>query len=147
MQLAIATGWTLEYIDSMKLSDYNAMLALNSIHPFTYDVQSERDGLLITETFNQRRKKQLKVHELFPYLKQGTPTWIKDKNVMKAEQLIRHHEKMCEINKTTPNYNFARTKINEELVIERDKKEPCPLKICELEKILERINGKGNPVS
>lgn len=141
--LAVATGWTLDYIDSLPLHEFNSMLALNYLEPFTHDIGNRREGLLITETFNSRRKKQLKVHELFPYMSDELPDWASDKTVMVAKELIERHEHGCRLRKTTPDYNFIRPKIEEEIEIEEGSGEPDGLKIKQLKQLLGNIsNGR-----
>ena len=141
--LAVATGWTLEYIDSLPLSEFNSMLALNYLEPFTHDISSRREGLLIAETFNARRKQQIKVAELFPYMSNEAPSWLSDKTVQTAKELIRRHEHGCELRGVAPDYEYVRPLIVEEVKIESAKRHPDELKIKQLNVLLGNIaNGK-----
>jgi hypothetical protein len=141
--LAVATGWTLEYIDSLPMDEFNNMLALNYIEPYTHDVQSRRDGLLITETFNARRKKQILVADMFPYMSDETPDWLVDKTIRIAKEFITRHEEGCIKRKVTPTYDYILPLIKEEIAIENAKKSPDKSKIDGLSKLLGRIdNGK-----
>ncbi len=140
--LAVATGWTLEYIDSMPVEDFNSMLALNYISPFTHDAQAERDGLLITETLNSRRKKQLKSEDIFPYLSKGTPKWLTDRTVETAKELVRRHEQSCSLRGDEPDYAYIAPKIREEIEIESNKNVPDTFKITELQKLIGVIDGR-----
>ena len=141
--LAVATGWTLEYIDSMPMYEFNNMMALNYIDPYTHDVTSRRDGLLITETFNSRRKKQASISDLFPYMANKTPDWLIDKAVLTARNLIERHESGCKLRKETPTYDFIRPKIEEEIEIEKSSSDPDKNKIKQLQKLLGNItNGR-----
>ncbi len=142
--LAVATGWTLDYIDSLSREDFDGMMALNYVEPFTHNISARREGLLVTEVMNSRRKKQLKVSELFPYLSDEPPEWLMDQSVKVAKTLINRHEEGCARRKQTPTYDFVQPKIIEEIELERKREEPNKLKIHELNKLLERIeNGKN----
>ncbi len=141
--LAVATGWTLDYIDSLPMSEFNNMLALNALEPYTHDVSNRREGLLITETFNARRKKQVKLAELFPYMSDEPPEWLADKTVKIAMELIDRHEKGCERRGVEPTYDYISPKIEEEIDIEESKSEPDKLKLKRLLELLGDItNGK-----
>lgn len=129
----------------MPLADFNAMMALNAIHPFTYDAQAEREGLLVTETLNQRRKKQLKSDQLFPYLSREIPDWLQDNRIVVAKELIKRHEHGSKIRKQEPNFNYVRNLIEEEIEIESCKQKPDEIVVRELIKLLEVCNrGKVN---
>lgn len=134
--LAIETGWTLDYIDSLPLHEFNSLQALNAIHPFTYDIRAEREGLLVTEMVNSRRKKQIKSDELFPYLSRKPPEWLSDETVRTAKELIRRHETGCQRRGVPPDYKYVRNLIDEELAIERAKKRPDEHKIKDLINLL-----------
>ena len=141
--LAVSTGWTLEYIDSLPKCDFNSMMALNCVEPFTHDISARREGLLITELFNSRRKKQMKVSEMFPYLSDEPPEWLTDQSVKVAKMLITRHEEGCLKRKEIPTYSYIEPKIIEETEIERRKENPDRRKLNELNKLLEKIkNGK-----
>jgi hypothetical protein len=139
--LAVATGWTLEYIDSLPMSEFNNMMALNYIDPYTHDVQSRREGLLITETFNARRKKQLKVHEMFPYMSDGNPDWISDNTVELAKELILRHRTGCESRNQTPDYAYVKPLIKEEIAIEISKPDHDVYKVKQLKQLLGNITN------
>lgn len=141
--LAIATGWTLEYIDNLPISEFNSLMALNMIDPFTHDVQSRRECLLITEIYNTRRKKQAKVHEMFPYCSDEKPSWLSDKTVELARELIERHEAGCLLRNETPNYSYIRPKIEEEIEIEQESEEPDLYKIEQLSVLLKGITKNG----
>jgi hypothetical protein len=136
LMLSIQTGWTLSDIDSLPMGEVNAYFALNVLNPFTYDAKSERDGLLIAETFNQRRKKQLKSWDLFPYLKAGTPKWLSDPLVQKARAIIENLHNASRISKQPLNLEGIHKLINEEIEIETEKKRPNILKITELRALI-----------
>ena len=139
--LAVSTGWTLEYIDSLPMSEFNNMMALNYLEPYTHDVGNRREGLLITETFNARRKKQLKVHEMFPYMSDSTPKWLSDETVQTARELIARHERGSELRGVKPDYAFIKPKIEEEIIIESEKNKPDELKIKQLTQLLGNMNN------
>ena len=132
LMLSIHTGWKMFEIDTMPVEDINGYYAMNCLNPFTYDAQASRDGLLITETFNQRRKKQLKSWDILPYLKPGTPDWLSDETVKKARTIISNIINTASISKQTPKLDFIYSKIEEEVEIERAKDKPDTLKIKEL---------------
>tara|TARA_R110000851_G_scaffold75878_2_gene167091 strand:- start:1546 stop:1905 length:360 start_codon:yes stop_codon:yes gene_type:complete len=114
------------------MHEVHAYFALNILNPFTYDAKSERDGLLIAETFNQRRKKQLKSWDLFPYLKSGTPQWLSDPLVQKARVIIENLRNASRISKQPLNLEGIHKLINEEIEIEMKNKRPNILKVSEL---------------
>jgi hypothetical protein len=132
LMLSIETGWTLSNINSLPMHEVHAYFALNILNPFTYDAKSERDGLLIAETFNQRRKKQLKSWDLFPYLKSGTPQWLSDPLVQKARVIIENLRNASRISKQPLNLEGIHKLINEEIEIEMKNKRPNILKVSEL---------------
>jgi hypothetical protein len=134
--LSIETGWTLSDINSLPMDQVNAYFALNVLNPFTYDAKAEREGLLIAETFNQRRKKQLKSWDLFPYLKSGTPKWLSDPLVQKARAIIENLQNSARISKQPLNLDGIHQLINEEIEIEMETKRPNILKISELKALL-----------
>lgn len=119
---------------------------MNALHPFTYDAHAEREGLLVTEMFNSRRKKQVKSHELFPYLDRKTPDWLVDPAIRTAKELIARHEEGCKLRGEKPNYDYVRRLIIEELQIEHEKTKPDSFKIKELNILLGVVNN-GKVVS
>ena len=136
LMLSIETGWTLHDINSLPMEQVNAYFALNILNPFTYDAKSEREGLLIAETFNQRRKKQLKSWDLFPYLKSGTPKWLSDPLVQKARAIIENLQNVSRISKQPLNLDGIHKLIREEIEIELENKRPNILKISELKALI-----------
>ena len=136
LMLSIHTGWSLSHIDSLPVEQFNGYFALNVLNPYTYDAKSEREGLLIAETVNQRRKKQLKSWELFPYLKPGIPEWLSDPMVQKARLIIDNIHSMAKVTGQPVNLNYIHSKIKEEIQIEIDSKKPNLLKIKELRQLL-----------
>ena len=136
LMLSLHTGWSLSDINLLPLGEFNAYFALNVLNPYTYDAQSEREGLLIAETFNQRRKKQLKSWELFPYLKPGTPAWLSDPMVQKARNVIENITNMSKVTGQPPLLKNIYRKITEEIDIEISKKNPDLLKIKELKQLI-----------
>lgn len=120
----------------MPVEEFNSYFALNILNPFTYDAAAERDGLLIAETFNSRRKKQIKSWELFPYLRPGTPEWLSDPLVQKARLIIQNVNNTAKITGQPPKLNFIHNKIREEIQLESESKSPDLLKIKELKKLL-----------
>lgn len=134
--LSVHTGWTMSDIDLLPVEQFNGYFALNVLSPFTHDAQSERDGLLIAETFNQRRKKQIKSWELFPYLKPGIPEWLSDPLVQKARAIINNITSMSNVTGQPPKLEGIYRKIGEEIEIEISKSSPNLLKIKELKQLL-----------
>ena len=136
LMLSLHTGWTLSDIDLLPIEQFNSYFALNILSPFTYDVQSEREGLLIAETVNQRRKKQIRSWDLFPYMKPGTPEWLSDPLVQKARTIIENVISVATMTKQEPKLDFIHSKIREEIEIEAERASPNILKIKELKQLL-----------
>ena len=138
--LAVATGWTLDYIDSLPRNDFFGMQALNYIEPYTHEFQSQREGLLLTETYNARRKKPISMAELLPYTDVNNLKWLVDDSSEKAKELIRRQEATSKAKGVPPNYDYVRGLITNEIANENDKPEPDMYKIRELTQLLEVIN-------
>ena len=139
--LAVATGWTLDYIDGLPMYEFNNMMALNYIDPYTHDITSRRDGLLITETFNARRKKQIKMSDMFPYMSDSQPKWISDKTVELAKELISRHINGCESRNEKPDFVYIKPLIEEEIQIEMAKPEYDKYKVNQLKELLGNITN------
>ncbi len=144
--LAVATGWTLDYIDSLPRNDFFGMQALNYIEPYTHEFQSQREGLLLTETYNARRKKPISMSELLPYTNVNNLGWLVDDCAEKAKVLITRHEHNSKVRGVAPDYNYVRRLITEEISSENEKLKPDMYKIRELTQLLEVINvgSKGS---
>lgn len=141
LKLAIATGWSIEYIDNMPESLISEFMALNSFSPFTYDAQSQRDGLIASILYNKDvvKKKDIKLaSDLLPYLKEGIPDWLKDPLVVKAQNLIKSVEmhKMFSNEQYIKSLNNIKDIIKEEIEIQRAKDKPDYLVINELIKLI-----------
>ena len=127
----------------MSCDDFNSMLALNVLFPYTYDFAAEREGLMVTEMFNSRRKEPIKSTDLFPYLSRRTPTWLQDPEVEKARQLYERSDLMMSKTDVPVDIEKINSAVREEIEIERSKPKPNEFKLHELEKLLgERTNGK-----
>jgi len=64
-------------------------MTLNVICPFTDDAQAYRDGLMLSEQFSTRRKKELTPEDMLPYLKRGTPEWAENDIVLHGKRLMK----------------------------------------------------------
>ncbi|MGS5466794.1 hypothetical protein ACVD1N_06100 [Vibrio parahaemolyticus] len=83
LQLALKTGWSLEYVFSLPIEIISEFRALNTWHPFTEERQAEQLGTIASLLSHQVFKKGYEPHELFPYLK-SVPDWIEDPRVQTA---------------------------------------------------------------
>lgn len=128
----------------MPSSDFIAMQALNHIHPFTYDVIAEREGLGITLSLNSGRKRQhqLKTEDVFPYISREIPNWIQDSSVVKAKSLIKQRKIYDDTLGDTVNHSRVIRLIIEEIDIEKLEEHPCDFKISQLNKLLSQCNDE-----
>lgn len=141
LKLTIATGWTLEYIESLPESIISEYIALNSLMPFTHDAQAYRDGVTASILWNKdvQKKKDLRSpHEIYPYLKPGTPDWLKDELVKKLEGLIKSAEmrKMYSIDSYNVMINDIVIKTKEQIDIEKKATKIDFYRISELNKLI-----------
>ncbi len=118
-------------------------MSLNSFSPFTYDAQSQRDGVIASILYNKdiTKKQHLKsADEIFPYLRDGIPDWLKDPLVEKAKNLITsantiltffgteaYEKRISEIKKS----------IVEQIEMEVKAEKPDRLRIEELKKLIK----------
>lgn len=146
MQLAIAWGRPIEYVESLPSSTIAEFKALNIISPFTTDAQAYREGLIATLLYNRgatKKSNTKSLTDLFPYLSQGTPDWLEDERVLKAKSLLRS----IELHRGNPdlyksNYNFIIDKIGEEIELLRTEDDVDHYTIKELTKIIGDSHGE-----
>lgn len=126
----------------MPATDFADMQALNCIHPFTYDIVAEREGLGITMSLNSGRKRQdqLKTTDVFPYMTREIPDFVQDSSVIKSKSLIKQRR----IYDNTVGNKIDHSRIirlmTEEIEIEEIKEQPCDFKISQLNILLHQCN-------
>ena len=146
MQLAIAWGRPIEYVESLPSSVIAEFKALNIISPYTPEAQAHREGLIATLLYNKgcSKKTQMKtIPDLFPYLSRGTPDWLEDERVKKAKSIF----KSIALQRGNPelyesSMNELVTKVKEEIEIMEGMDEPDRHTINELQKIIGEDYGK-----
>lgn len=135
LQLAIATGWSLEYIEQLPFEVLAEFKALNAWHPFTDDRQAHQLGTIASLLSHQVYKKGLQPHEMFPYLQNGVPDFLEDERVFKARQLVNQTIMMPDKVRVKALENI-RQKIREEIDIEQANEFPDLYVVRELNKLL-----------
>lgn len=138
LKLCIATGWSLEYVESLSLNALNEFKALNLISPFVHDAQAHREGLIATLLYNQNvsKKKDLKsVSDLFPYLGKVDITQFDHPLVLECRQKLSACTVMGRLH--TGLYNKVKDAIRAEIDNERQSQSPDLQLISELDSLLQ----------
>lgn len=136
LQLAIATGWSLEYIEQLPFEVIAEFKALNAWHPFTDDRQAHQLGTIASLLSHQVYKKGLQPQEMFPYLQHGIPDFLEDERVSKARNLVGSTMQMPDSVRKSALINIH-TKIREEIQIEQELEYPDLYVVRELSKLLK----------
>jgi len=136
LQLAIKTGWSLEYISDLPFEVLAEFKALNAWHPFTDDRQAHQLGTIASMLSHKVYKKGYQPHELFPYLQNGVPDFLEDDRVAKARKLLNSTLQMPNGIREKASENI-RSKIQEEIDIENASEFPDRYVIGQLSTLLE----------
>ena len=147
LKLSVTTGWTMEQIESMPDPLLREYMILNSVKPFLYEAQAQREGYLVSLVRNQNvAKKDMKtMYEIFPYLKEGLPDWLEDKDIKKVNEYLESLQVHLDFGSKETYYDSLedlRVSITEEIQIQNKKDKVDKYKVMELGKTLENINSK-----
>lgn len=134
MQLAIKTGWSLEYIEALPFEVIAEFKALNAWHPFTEDRQAHQLGVIASMLSAKVYKKPMKPDEIFPYLQSGVPDFLEDERVAKARKILKSMGDAPEHIRESQLAEFS-VKLKEEIDIEMKQEYPDMYVISQLEKI------------
>lgn len=138
LQLALKTGWTLEYIESLPYEIISEYMALNRWVPFTDDRQAQQLGDIYHLLSAQVYKTPVKPEERYPYLKSGVPDEFLDSRIRIANQEIKGLAGLPEeiVDQRTKVLVQA---IDEDIADERSKHVPDRYVIRELNQIKQRL--------
>lgn len=147
LQLAIATGWSLEYIENLPVSTFHEFKALNLLRPFNGRAEQEIMAFHATLQYNLNVKKgdQKSTQELFPFLTTDTPEFLEDEVVLKARRIKKTIAGQPPTVQVTSQKQFNE-KVHEQIDMELREVHPDKYRIDELRKLLfeENVNGEEN---
>jgi hypothetical protein len=123
LQLALAWGQPLEYIESLPFEVISEFKALNAWSPFTPEREANQLGLIASMMSHQVYKKGKSATELFPYLQSGVPDFLEDERVAKARALIKNTTTAPEQIRTKQLETITNA-IRDEIEIERSSDSP-----------------------
>lgn len=143
LKLAISTGWTIEYVESLPITTIRELQGLNQMSPFLYEEQSRREAIIATLIYNQKvtKKAHLKsVTDLFPYTKGGIPEEYEDEIVLKARRILNSISSMSNL---TKGGNHAMDdfiiKVREQIKIEEESDALNMYRVRRLKQMLEQV--------
>lgn len=135
LQLAIAWGQPLEYIENLPFEVLSEFKALNAWSPFTPERQAHQLGAIASMLSHKVYKKGKSASELFTYLQDGVPSFMEDERVFKARSLIRSAgDAPAHIREQQ--LKTIKTAIAEELEIENNSDDPDLYVIRQLTKLI-----------
>ncbi|CAH7477253.1 hypothetical protein VCHA38O209_50279 [Vibrio chagasii] len=143
LQLAIAWGQPIEYIESLPMETLAEFKALNAWAPYTPEAALHQNAVIASMLSHKVYKKGMSPTELFPFTSLDVPNFLEDEMLAHARNLIRS---TMDAPSQIRGAQLAtiHNAIQEEIDMEKAKDDPDDYLLREYGKLLKKGAENGN---
>lgn len=143
LQLAITTGWTIDYVESLDKGTIQDLQALNMLSPFLYPTASSERARLASFIYNSnvmKSKDMLSASDIFPYIKQELPQELENNELVILRSKINELSSIPNEEIRNKQKQFLLDKITEEIESRNKDVSPDLYLLHELHKYKDQLS-------
>ncbi|BCV28491.1 hypothetical protein [Shewanella algae] len=143
LQLAITTGWTIDYVESLDKGTIQDLQALNMLSPFLYSTASNERARLASFIYNSnvmKSKDMLSASDIFPYIKQELPQELENNELVILRSKINELSSIPNEEIRNKQKQFLLDKITEEIESRNKDVSPDLYLLHELHKYKDQLS-------